>query len=102
MKKKMIPVLLAIVLIFLVAGIAFGGKILGRYSYSKERADLNSYYNISVDNEIAIVLQDEIVEEKAKLIDGVCYFDIATVEKYFTDRFYVNVEEKILLFTTVV
>lgn len=100
MKKKMIPVLLAIVLIFLVAGIAFGGKILERYSYSKERADLNSYYNISVDNEIAIVLQDEIVEEKAKLIDGVCYFDIATVEKYFTDRFYVNVEEKILLFTT--
>lgn len=100
MKKKMIPVLLAIVLIFLIVGIAFGSKILERYSYSKERADLNSYFNITSDNEIAIVLQDEIVEEKAKLIDGVCYFDIATVEKYFTDRFYVNVEEKILLFTT--
>ena len=45
-------------------------------------------------------MQDEIVEEKAKLMDGVCYFDLATVEKYFTDRFYVNAEEKILLFTT--
>lgn len=100
MKKKIIPVLLAIVLIFLIVAIAFGGKILEKYSYSKERADLNSYFNIAADNEIAIVLQDEIIEEKAKLIDGVCYFDLATVEKYFTDRFYVNPEEKVLLFTT--
>lgn len=100
MKKKMIPVLFAIVLIFLVIAIAFGGKILEKYSYSKERADLNSYFDITAENEIAIVLQDEIVEEKAKLIDGVCYFDLATVEKYFTDRFYVNTDEKILLFTT--
>lgn len=100
MKKKIIPVLLAIVLIFLIAAIAFGGKILEKYSYSKERADLNSYFNIAADDEIAIVLQDEIIEEKAKLIDGVCYFDFATVEKYFTDRFYANPEEKLLLFTT--
>ena len=100
MKKKIIPVLLAIVLIFLIVGIAFGSKILEKYSYSKERADLNSYFNRTADNEIAIVLQDEIIEEKAKLIDGVCYFDLATVGKYFTDRFYVNTEEKILLFTT--
>lgn len=100
MKKKIIPVLFAIVLIFLVIMIAFGGKLLEKYSYSKERADLNSYFNITAENEIAIVLQDEVVEEKAKLIDGVCYFDLATVERYFTDRFYVNAEEKILLFTT--
>lgn len=100
MKKKIIPVLLAIVLIFLVIAVAFGGKILEKYSYSKERADLKSYFNITEENEIAIVLQDEVVEEKAKLIDGVCYFDLTTVEKYFTDRFYVNAEEKILLFTT--
>lgn len=100
MKKKIIPVLLAIVLIFLIVGIAFGSKILEKYSYSKERADLNSYFDITADDEIAIVLQDVIIEEKAKLIDGVCYFDFATVEKYFTERFYVNTEEKILLFTT--
>ncbi len=100
MKKKIIPVLLAIVLIFLIAAIAFGGKILEKYSYSKERADLNSYFQVMAEDEIAIILQDEIIEEKARLIDGVCYFDFSTVEKYFTDRFYVNPDEKILLFTT--
>lgn len=100
MKKKIIPVLLAIVLIFFIAAVAFGGKILEKYSYSKERADLNGYFNITAEDEAAIVLQDEIIEEKAKLINGVCYFDFPTVKKYFTDRFYVNEEEKILLFTT--
>ena len=100
MKKKLIPVLLAIVLIVVIAAIAFGGSLIDRFSYSKERADLNSYYGLEAQDDIAIVLQDEIVEEKAKLIDGVCYFDLPTVEKYFTDRFYVNTQEQVLLYTT--
>lgn len=100
MKKKMIPVLFAIVLIILVVAVAFGSKILEKYSYSKERADLKEYFNVQREDEIAIVLQDEIVEEKAILRDGVCYFDLSTVSRYFTDRFYVNSVEQVLLFTT--
>lgn len=100
MKKKILPVLLAIVLIFLVIAVAFGGKILDKYSYSKERADLSSYFELEESNDIAIIMQDARVDEKAKLIDGVCYFDLATIEKYFTDRFYVNMNESVILYTT--
>lgn len=49
---------------------------------------------------MAIVLQDEIVDDMAKFIHGTCYFTLSTVEKYFTDRFYVNTDEQVLLFTT--
>lgn len=100
MKKKIIPVLLAIVLIFIVAAVAFGGKILEKYSYSTERADLTAYFELENDDDVAIILQDNLVEEKAKMIDGTCYFDIDTVEKYFTDRFYVSEAEQTLLYTT--
>ena len=100
MKKRIIPVLIAIVLIFIVVAVAFGGQILQKYSYSKERADLNEYMGISSEDDIAIVLQDELLEEKAKLKDGTCYFDLSTVTTYFTDRFYVNSAEQVLLFTT--
>lgn len=100
MKKKIIPVLLAIVLIVVIAAIAFGGKLLQRFTYSKEKADLNEYYGLETQDDIAIVLQNEIIPEKAKLIDGVCYFDLPTVVKYFTDRFYVNSQEQVLLYTT--
>ncbi len=98
--KKIIPVLVAIVLIVIIGAVAFGGKIVEKYSYSKERADLNAYFGVTADDEIAIILQNEMVEEKAKLIGSTVYFDFATVEKYFTDRFYVSEEEKLLLFTT--
>lgn len=102
MKKKIVPVLLAVVLIVIISAVAFGGKVLDRFTYSKERADLDAYFHLEEENEIAIILQDARVDEKARLIDGVCYFDLETIEKYFTDRFYVNTDEQILLYTTAV
>lgn len=98
--KKMIPVIVAIVLIILIAAVGFGAKLLERYSYSKERADLTEYFGIQEDNDAAIILQDELIEEHAKIFDNRCYFDIATVHKYFNDRFYEDKTEGILVFTT--
>lgn len=99
MKKKIIPIVIAIVLIIIIGGVTFGSRILEKYSYSKERADLNAYYGITGSQEAAIVLQDEIVEEKARISDGICYLDIATIHKYLNDRFYVDGGEGLLLYT---
>lgn len=99
--KKAIPVIIAIALIIIVGAAYIGMKFLGRYTYSEEYADLNEYYAVSGE-ETAIVLQDEIVEEKALLRDGSYYFDYATVRKYFNDRFYVDKTEGLLLYTTAV
>ena len=46
MKKKIIPVIVALVLILIIALVGFGGKILDKYSYSKELADLNAYFGV--------------------------------------------------------
>ncbi len=99
MKKKIIPIVIAIVLIIIIGGVTFGSRILEKYSYSKERADLNAYYGITGSQEVAIVLQDEIVEEKARISDGICYLDMATIHKYLNDRFYVDEGEGLLLYT---
>lgn len=99
MKKKIIPIVIAIVLIIIIGGVTVGSRILEKYSYSKERADLNAYYGITGSQEAAIVLQDEIVEEKARISDGICYLDMATIHKYLNDRFYVDGGEGLLLYT---
>lgn len=99
MKKKLIPVIAAIVLILAVIAVSVGVKLVERYSYSKERADLDEYFALSREDEIAIILQNERLEEKAKLIDGVCYFDMATIHRYFNDRFYEDKNEQLLLYT---
>lgn len=99
MKKKIVPVLIAIVLIIVIAGISIGAKLLERYSYSKERADLNAYFDMRGDADVAIVLQDEIIEERAALFDGIYYLDLNTVHTYFNDRFYEDKGEGLLLYT---
>lgn len=89
--KKIIPVLIAIVLIIIIGGISFGGWMKEKYSYSAELADLNEYFGITGD-EAAIIMQDEVIEDKALVgADGTFYITYDTVSDYFIyTRLYVN------------
>ena len=97
--KKVIPVLVAIVLIIIIAAVGFGAKIIEKYSYSKEYADLDEYFGIEGEDDVAIVLQDEQIAEYAKIWDNTCYFDLAVVHQYLNDRFYEDKIEGLLLYT---
>ena len=99
--KKIIPVIVALVLILIIGGVGIGGMLLEKYSYSKETADLTEYYGVTGDR-LAIVLQDEIVPEQAVRRGGICYFDLDTVHTYFNEGFYVDTTEQLLLYTTAV
>ena len=99
MKKKIIPVIVALLLIMVIGGVTVGGFLLEKYSYSKEEADWNEYYQVSGEQS-AIILQDEMVEEKAIIRNGICYFDLPTVHKYLNEIFYVDMTENIMLYTT--
>lgn len=98
MKRRILPVLIALLLIVIVGGVAIGGLLYDKYSYSKERADWEEFYQVSGEEQ-AIILQDEMVEEKAILQDGLVYFDLATVHKYFDEAFYVDLNENLLLYS---
>ena len=102
MKKKIIPVLIALVLIVIIGGISVFGYLKEKYSYGTEVADLDEYFNVTKAGEIAIVLQDAIVEEKAVVKDGACYFALDTVHKYLNEVFYVDTAEQLLLYTNAV
>ena len=95
MKKRILPVIIAILVI---AGGALGKVLLDKYSYSKEEADWNEFYQVSESDRSAIILQDEMVEEQALIRDDVCYFDLATVHKYMNEVFYADMTEKLLLY----
>lgn len=99
--KKIVPVLIAIILIVVIGVVGFGGKIMDKYSYSKELADMDEYYGVS-GNRLAIILQDAKVEQQAILENDTVYFDIDTVHQYFNEGFYVDETEQKLLYTTAV
>ena len=59
MKKRVIPVIIAIVLIIFIVAISVGVKLMDKYSYSKERADLEEYFSIRSLDEVAAYLSAE-------------------------------------------
>lgn len=100
MKKKALPVIFTIVLIVLIGAVFAGQKIIEKYSYSDERADLDSYFGVTDDTDVPIILQTEPIDEHAKLIDGAYYLDIDSVHKYLNERFYEGKEDGTLIYTT--
>lgn len=99
MRKKIIPALIAIFLIIIIAGGAAGKFLYEKYSYSKETADLNAYFGIGGAQEAAIILNDGILEEKGMMENGHCYLTLEAVHTYLNDRFYVDYNEGLLLYT---
>lgn len=104
--KKFLSVLIALLLIGIIVGVAFGPKIIDKYSYSKEPADMDAYFGIENaaidgnDGNLAIVLQDEVIDDRAVAKNGYVYFEMETVKKYFNEGFYIDEAENQLLYTT--
>ena len=62
--------------------------------------DANAYYGLETGEEVALVLNNEIKEEKGRLSEGRCYLPLDTVHAYLNDRFYADYNEGLLLYTT--
>lgn len=100
MKKKIIPVIAAGLLILVVILFMLLGNLIEKYSPSKETEDLSTYYGLSSDTEVALILNNEVIDAKGRLIDGHIYLDYNTVYNYINSRFYWDTNENILRYTT--
>ena len=87
-------------LIIVIGVITLGGILFKKYSYSNEVMSMGTYYNLTEEGQVAIVLQNEQIEKKAKLAEGVYYLDFDSVQKLLNDRFYEDTAEQLLLYTT--
>ena len=87
------------ILVLIVIGIVGGAFLLKRYSPSKEKADLKKYYGIEQDNQVAVIIDNQILEAKSAMFDGKPYLEYSLVLDYLNDRFYWDSNENILLYT---
>ena len=87
------------ILVLIVIGLVGGAFLLKRYSPSKEKADLKKYYGIEQDNQVAVIIDNQILEAKAAMFDGKPYLEYSLVRDYLNDRFYWDSNENILLYT---
>ena len=101
--KKFIPAIIAIALILVVVAGSFGMKLKEKYSYSDEQQNLAEYYNLlsaADSRSVAVVLQNEMIPNWVKLIDGRCYMELMDVQALLNERFYYDENEGLLIYTT--
>ena len=70
-----------------------------RYSPSKEKYDLKKYYGIEQEGQLAITVNNQVVEPHGMIADGKAYIQYDVVRKYINSRFYWDPDENILLYT---
>ena len=86
-------------LIILLIATAVGVFLWKRYSPSKEQADLKKYYGIEQEGQLAITVDNEVVEPHGMIDDGKAYIGYDVVRKHLNSRFYWDPGENILLYT---
>ena len=101
--------------IFIVLIIAAAGGFVfwKKYGPSNERADLTKYYELEADNDVAVVINDQVIRRDmpasedgaaeapapGKMIDGQYYIEYSVVRERINKRFYWDPNESVLLYT---
>lgn len=97
-RKKIMRIRIGIFVIAVLA-IVGGAFLYKKYSPSKEQADLNKYYGIEQAEDVAVIVDDEILGGTGKIVDGKPYVEYSVVRDYLNGRFYVDSNENVLLYT---
>lgn len=99
-KKNFIPAIAVFVLILIVLLFMLLAKVIEKYTPSKEQQDLSEYYQMTAEDDVAIVFNNEVLPVHGKLIDGHVYLDFNTVHDKINSRFFWDSNENKLLYTT--
>lgn len=99
-RNDRMPILIAAIFITVVVSLSLLSVVIKKYSPSKERMDLDEYYNIQSEEDVAIILDGQRLEETAKYWDGHVYMDYKLVQQYLNQRFYWDSNENILRYVT--
>lgn len=99
-RRQLVPVLMAVLLIVIILLIMGINYLVKKYSPSDERMDLYSYFNLEDGDEAAVILQDELTDIRARIIDGEAYVSTDILYEYLNPRFYWDAKENLLLYTT--
>ena len=66
---------------------------------SDEKYDRNAYFGIEQEGQMAITVDNEVVEPRGMIADGKAYIQYETVRDYINSRFYWDPNENTLLYT---
>lgn len=97
-RKRNLVIRLILAVIFVVAAVV-AAFLWKKYSPSKKEYDLNKYYGIEKEGQLAITVDNQVVEPYGMIADGKAYIQYEIVRDYINGRFYWDPNENVLLYT---
>ena len=97
-KNRKNPILLGVVAVFLILVIAVAVFLIKRYSPSKEKMDLNLYFQMEEEDDLAIIIQNTLIEDLGIVLNGRPYVSTEVVKEYLNDRFYWDSAENLYIY----
>ena len=118
--KKFITILLTIIALILFGGGSYVGlKLYNKYSEGTTRADLTDYYDLKSPELGAVMLDGVILDDtkteravledgkvakaildvNCRVLNGICYLDLYTVQQYLHNRFYYSEIDREIRYT---
>lgn len=98
-KRQRNLIIKSVLLIILVVGAVVAAFLWKKYSPSKDKYDLKKYYGIENEGQLAITVDNQVVEPHGSIADGKAYIQYDIVRKYLNSRFYWDPNENVLLYT---
>lgn len=98
-KGRISPVLIVILLIILLAAAGGISFLIQRYTPGRTQMDQKSYFGLSDDSEVALVLNNSICEEKGRMFGNEPFVSEEFVSKYLSRAFYWDTESQSVLIT---
>lgn len=100
MRKKVLPVIAALILIVIVAAIGIISKVLEKYTPSDETVTAQEYFGVQQPDQVGLVLQDRVADEKGLNANGVLYLNYQVVKESLNSRFFWDENEQVMTYTT--
>ena len=99
-RSRINPIAVGILAILLVLIIGASAFVYKKYSPTKERMDLELYFQMESEDDLAIIIQDTRIDEKGIVLNGRPYVSTAVVKEYLNSRFYWDSAENLYIYTT--
>ena len=110
-KRNFTPVIVGVIFVVVIIGICLVTREIEQRTPSSQRADIQQYFGFEKDSEqgilgldksaeSVIIIDDARIEARGVMVDNRVYVPIEVVTENLNKRFYWDVNENLLLFTT--
>ena len=99
MQKRRSPLPIIICLVIIAAIIGIGSFFINRYTPTDTEMNKNEYYGLTSEEQAALILNGQVLEEKGLVADGTVYISYSDVWNYLTSGFFWDAQAGQLMLT---